>query len=88
MQMGGGPQPLKKAVEAWDGEKPNYHGEKIPQGNFSGYGHYTQVSQLAARSGSSEPHQEQHIPRFLFQSRMAAMINTMLGDLISGCSDS
>jgi len=43
MQMGGGHQPLKKGVESWLGEKPNYHGEKIAEGNFSSYGHYTQV---------------------------------------------
>ncbi|KAH8802826.1 CAP domain-containing protein [Xylogone sp. PMI_703] len=43
MQMGGGPQPLKKGVQSWNEEKKNYHGEKIGQGNFSGYGHYTQI---------------------------------------------
>jgi hypothetical protein len=36
-------QPFKKGVEAWVNEKPNYHGEKIAEGDFSGYGHYTQV---------------------------------------------
>lgn len=43
MQMGGGHQPLKRGVESWVNEKPHYHGEKIAQGDFSSYGHYTQV---------------------------------------------
>ena len=43
MQMGGGHQPLSKGVESWVNERPNYHGEKIAEGNFPSYGHYTQV---------------------------------------------
>lgn len=27
-------------AQAWINEASNYHGEQIPQGNFSGYGHY------------------------------------------------
>ena len=27
-------------------EKKNYHGEKIGEGNFGSYGHYTQVYQV------------------------------------------
>ncbi|KAH8656593.1 CAP domain-containing protein [Tricladium varicosporioides] len=30
-------------VHAWVDEKKNYHGEKIGEGNFGSYGHYTQV---------------------------------------------
>ena len=44
MQMGGAHVPLKNGVEAWNDEKKNYHGEKIAEGDFKGYGHYTQVS--------------------------------------------
>ncbi|TPX13057.1 uncharacterized protein E0L32_006483 [Thyridium curvatum] len=36
------PQPLLDASKAWIAEKPNYHNEVIPQGNFEAYGHYTQ----------------------------------------------
>lgn len=31
------------AVNAWVGEKKNYNGQPIGQGNFGSYGHYTQV---------------------------------------------
>ena len=31
------------AVNAWVGEKKNYNGQAIGQGNFGSYGHYTQV---------------------------------------------
>ncbi|KAH7382849.1 CAP domain-containing protein [Cadophora sp. MPI-SDFR-AT-0126] len=31
------------AAAAWCGEIANYHGEPIGEGNFEGYGHYTQV---------------------------------------------
>lgn len=44
MMMGGSHQPLKTGVESWVNEKPHYHGEKIAEGDFSSYGHYTQVS--------------------------------------------
>ncbi|KAI4117210.1 MAG: hypothetical protein LQ345_002507 [Seirophora villosa] len=30
------------ASRGWVGEKKNYHGEKIGQGDFGSYGHYTQ----------------------------------------------
>jgi uncharacterized protein YkwD len=43
MQMGGGHQPFKRGVEAWVNEKKDYHGEKIGEGQFAKYGHYTQV---------------------------------------------
>ncbi|KAK7213849.1 hypothetical protein V2G26_021027 [Clonostachys chloroleuca] len=35
--------PLATGTSYWTNEKKNYHGEKIPQGNFASYGHYTQV---------------------------------------------
>lgn len=36
---------LVEGSVAWINEKPNYHGQNIPDGNFSSYGHYTQVGQ-------------------------------------------
>ncbi|EJT73585.1 hypothetical protein GGTG_07441 [Gaeumannomyces tritici R3-111a-1] len=33
---------LKGATQSWMNEKSKYKGEKIPEGNFAGYGHYTQ----------------------------------------------
>lgn len=35
-------EPLKAAVEAWLSESKNYHGEKIGEGNFGSYGHYSE----------------------------------------------
>jgi len=37
------PQDLTLASKAWIAEEPLYHGETIPNGNFSQYGHFTQV---------------------------------------------
>ncbi|KAL8820648.1 MAG: hypothetical protein Q9223_001170 [Gallowayella weberi] len=34
---------LEAASKGWVNEKKNYHGEKIGEGNFGSYGHYTQV---------------------------------------------
>ena len=34
---------LMRAADAWISEKKNYSGQKIPDGNFGSYGHYTQV---------------------------------------------
>ncbi|KAL8838621.1 MAG: hypothetical protein Q9170_002067 [Blastenia crenularia] len=34
---------LEDASKGWVDEKSNYHGEKIGEGNFGSYGHYTQV---------------------------------------------
>ncbi|KAH8886253.1 PR-1-like protein [Thozetella sp. PMI_491] len=31
---------LQRATQGWTNEKHNYHGEKIPKGNFESYGHY------------------------------------------------
>jgi uncharacterized protein YkwD len=31
------------AAQAWINEASNYHGEVIPQGNFSAYGHYCEL---------------------------------------------
>lgn len=42
-QSGGTGSVLVNGVTAWLNEAPLYKGEKIPQGNFAGYGHYTQV---------------------------------------------
>ncbi|KAK5011313.1 hypothetical protein LTR28_004030 [Elasticomyces elasticus] len=36
------PRPLQAASQGWINEGNNYHGEKIPDGNFGSYGHYTQ----------------------------------------------
>ena len=41
MQMGGVQK--KVGVESWVNEKKNYHGEKIGEGNFASYGHYTHL---------------------------------------------
>lgn len=35
------------ASQRWVDEKQNYHGEKIGEGNFGSYGHFTQVSRFA-----------------------------------------
>ncbi|KAJ3530382.1 hypothetical protein NM208_g9351 [Fusarium decemcellulare] len=34
--------PMTAGTQGWLAEAKNYHGETIPQGNFSDYGHYTQ----------------------------------------------
>ncbi|KAI4106015.1 MAG: hypothetical protein L6R37_002378 [Teloschistes peruensis] len=34
---------LASGSQGWVDEKKNYHGEKIGQGDFGSYGHYTQV---------------------------------------------
>ncbi len=34
---------LLLATDSWVNEKPNYHNELIPQGNFQGYGHYSEL---------------------------------------------
>jgi uncharacterized protein YkwD len=36
------PNALKDGSQAWINERPNYHGEKIPEGNFGSYGHYSE----------------------------------------------
>ena len=36
-------QSFRKAIDAWNTEIRNYHGQKIGQGNLADYGHYTQV---------------------------------------------
>lgn len=40
----GGPytNPLRSGAQAWINEKKDYHGEKIGEGDFEKYGHYTQ----------------------------------------------
>jgi uncharacterized protein YkwD len=35
--------PMLLGTQGWLAEAPYYKGEAIPQGNFSGYGHYTQI---------------------------------------------
>ncbi|KAK2614150.1 hypothetical protein N8I77_001002 [Diaporthe amygdali] len=42
LYMSSGDASLTDAVNAWLDEKPNYNGQKIPDGNFGSYGHYTQ----------------------------------------------
>ncbi|POS78661.1 hypothetical protein DHEL01_v202938 [Diaporthe helianthi] len=42
--MSSGNASLLDGTRAWLAEKPNYHGEKIADGNFGSYGHYTQES--------------------------------------------
>ncbi|KAF5670037.1 PR-1 class pathogen related protein [Fusarium heterosporum] len=39
---GGFKNPVTAGTKGWLNEKKDYHGEKIPKGNFSDYGHYTQ----------------------------------------------
>jgi uncharacterized protein YkwD len=34
--------PLQAAAQAWINERSNYHGQKIPEGNFGSYGHYSE----------------------------------------------
>jgi uncharacterized protein YkwD len=34
--------PYHGAAQAWIDERKNYHGEKIPEGNFASYGHYSE----------------------------------------------
>ncbi|KAL8996387.1 MAG: hypothetical protein Q9169_004078 [Polycauliona sp. 2 TL-2023] len=34
---------LEQATKGWLNEKKNYHGEKIGEGDFGSYGHYTQA---------------------------------------------
>ncbi|KAJ4256250.1 hypothetical protein NW762_009330 [Fusarium torreyae] len=40
---GGFKYPNKAGAQGWLNEKKAYHGEVIPKGNFSDYGHYTQA---------------------------------------------
>ncbi|KAK5003688.1 hypothetical protein LTR28_009857, partial [Elasticomyces elasticus] len=35
------PRPLQAAAQGWINEGNNYHGEKIADGDFGSYGHYT-----------------------------------------------
>lgn len=50
--MSSGNASLLDGTRAWLAEKSNYHGEKIADGNFGSYGHYTQVSLYAKVSNS------------------------------------
>jgi pathogenesis-related protein 1 len=36
-----GTNALTDAAKSWVSESANYHGEKIPDGNFGSYGHYS-----------------------------------------------
>ncbi|KAK8118201.1 uncharacterized protein PG998_006482 [Apiospora kogelbergensis] len=42
LAAGTGSLNLEKSAKMWLDEEKNYHGEKIPDGNFGSYGHYTQ----------------------------------------------
>ncbi|KAB5531391.1 CAP domain-containing protein [Coniochaeta sp. 2T2.1] len=42
-QYGSTAPPQAAGAQAWMNEAPVYKGELIPQGNFAGYGHYTQA---------------------------------------------
>lgn len=54
-QSGGTGNVLVNGVTAWLNEAPLYKGEKIPDGNFAGYGHYTQVMwKSTARVGMAQ----------------------------------
>lgn len=35
--------PHQDASQAWINERSNYHGQKIPEGNFASYGHYSKL---------------------------------------------
>ncbi|KAK7720935.1 hypothetical protein SLS64_001228 [Diaporthe eres] len=48
--MSSGDASLTDATHAWLNEKPNYHGENIPDGDFGSYGHYTQVGIASAKA--------------------------------------
>ena len=41
MEMGQ-TNPVPAAAQAWINESANYHGEKIGEGNFGSYGHYSE----------------------------------------------
>jgi|GEM_PF-1037570 len=43
LYMGSGNRGGSAAVQSWGTEKANYHGEAIGEGDFSSYGHYTQM---------------------------------------------
>lgn len=85
--MSSGNASLADATRAWLNEKPNYHGEKIPDGDFGSYGHYTQVCLTTANtllnnqtnhpfvtsaSGRPLPRSASHWPRH----RMARLISS------------
>lgn len=38
----GGDNPATAAANSWMGEVSNYHGEKIGEGDFGSYGHYSE----------------------------------------------
>jgi hypothetical protein len=40
--MSSGDATLSDAVRAWLGEEANYHGEKIGEGDFAAWGHYSE----------------------------------------------
>lgn len=54
------------AAQAWINEASNYHGEQIPQGNFSAYGHYCEfdvweIKRMSLANGVKSPmHVEKH----------------------------
>jgi len=79
--LGGGHQPFKKGVEAWVNEKPNYHGEKIAEGDFKGYGHYTQVCFIL---GGFFPWGDEECDgeRALMGNRLSGLLLRMLGWLL------
>lgn len=39
--MSSGDASLEDAVRAWLDEEKNYHGEKIGEGDFASFGHYS-----------------------------------------------
>jgi pathogenesis-related protein 1 len=48
-QTGSSTTPLAAGAQAWVNEAPNYHGEKIPDGNFGAYGHYSEYTNTSRR---------------------------------------
>jgi len=45
---------LQLAAAAWGNEVGNYHGELIPDGNFNGYGHYSEIATSPAMSSEAD----------------------------------
>lgn len=65
LYMSSGDASLEDAVRAWLDEEKNYHGEKIGEGDFASFGHYSTFSFSFSFFPSSCPCSNRD-PSFLF----------------------
>ena len=53
-EMGNPAPPASQGAQAWINEGKNYHGQKIGEGNFGDYGHYSKISLLFTCGNSAD----------------------------------